>query len=235
MNRLNPERPAEGAVSRTLDHVLAAVIDRARRAIRTPAMQDAEAELQRIFSLGLQCQKVIRHSMVRAGPAGDAGDPADVAPLDGDGAETLARRAGVSVTVSRHSLASQGERASEAMEQAFLLTRVGFLAAEAGRADPDGDPLAGFVWDEGAPMGRANLPGDRTATLVAARPSTAGRGLGVATVCRGRAETGALRGNGQDVPGDMAVTLTLLVPDSTSAEPHVWLVELRTNGVVHNL
>jgi len=229
MNRLNPERPVDDVVTRTLDHVLAAVLDRARRAIRTPAMQDAEAELRRIFALCLQCQKVVRHSMVRAGPAGDAGDPADVTPLGADGAETLARRAGVSVTVACHPLSPEGERATEAMEQAFLLTRVGFLAAEAGRADPDGDPLAGFVWDEGAPMGRAMLPDDRTATLVAARPSAAGRGLGVASVCRRRTGSGTLRGNTQDVAGDMDVTLTLLVPDSTSSEPRAWLVELRTN------
>ncbi|MEN8150593.1 MAG: hypothetical protein ABFS86_12275 [Planctomycetota bacterium] len=223
MNRLSPERPRRTGSSDRLDHVLAAVIDRARRAIRAPAMRDAEPELRRIFALGLRCQKVARRCAVRAGPAGATREPDDVLPLGAEGAETLAREAGATVTVARHTYPNPGERAPEAMEQAFLLTRMGFLAAEAGRADPDGDPLGGFVWDEGAPMGRTALPGGRTATLVAARPSAAGRGLGVASVCR-RAGTGRLRGT-----DDMEIVLTLLVPGPAGdGDPYAWLIELRT-------
>lgn len=224
MNRFDRERTPGNQLSRSLDHVLDALIDRARRAIRAPATRGAGAELRRITSLALVCREVLSHAAVRIGPAASAAEAEPAPPFGPEGAETLAREAGVTVAVVRHSLTPPGERAPEAMEQAFLLTRIGFLAAEAGRADPDGDPLAGFVWDGGAPMGRADLTGDRTATLVAARPSGPGRGLAVATVCGRRPRND----RAFDDIEDADVVLTLLVPGAPDGDdPHAWLVELR--------
>ena len=232
MNRLNPKRGFGTELSRSLDRILAAVIDRARRGIGTPAMEGANAELRRIFSLGLLCQSVLRVSVVRAGsPSGGGGAGIVVHPFGEDGPEALAREAGVSVVIAHRPLLPRGGKAPEALEQAVLLTRIGRLATEARRLGSEEDPLAGFVWEAGTPMGRAGLPGDRSVTIIAARPGGAGRGLGIATASRESAGVGRLRGSAWDMPTDIPVSFTLLVPhlpgpDPEDPSPHAWIVQL---------
>jgi len=232
MNRLNHDHGFGTELSRNLDRILAAVIDRARRGIGTPALADASAELRRIFSLGLLCQSVLRVSVVRASTA-NAGDEPEVSvhPFGATGPETLAREAGVAVTIASRPLVPSGENAPEALEQALLLTHLGSLAAEGRRLGSEGDPLAGFIWDEGTPIGRALLPSDRAVTVVAARPGGAGRGLGFATAYRENAGTGTLRGSSWDVPATIRTEFTLLVPHLPGPDPedpsrHACVVQL---------
>jgi len=232
VNRLNSDHGFGTELSRSLTRILAAVIERARRNIGTPSMESATAELRRIFSLGLRCQSVLRVSVVRAGSAsGGKEEEAAVHSLGSVCPETLAREAGVAVRIGSRPLAPPGKNAPEALEQALLLTHLGSLATESHRLGSNEDPLAGFVWTEGAPMGRTVLPNGKTVTIVAARQGDAGRGLGFATAIREEAAGGALRGNSQDLPSSIRTTITLLVPhlqgpDAKDPSPHAWVVQL---------